>query len=107
MEIGPIRNQHLIFSPLATRHPPLATRHSPHPTVLLHPIHGVPANQISSCLGGSEDRENVGWVKNSKIDFSLAKNTIVVWAIQVTIGQSAFIPVGKHRHKTNYHPSAT
>jgi len=32
--------------------------------------------------GGSEDRENFGWVKNSKIDFSLARNTIVLWTIQ-------------------------
>jgi len=57
---------------------------------------------------GSEDRENFGWVKNSKMDFSLARNTIVLWTIQsrhwakrlrscgqykVTIGQSAFILV--------------
>jgi len=32
--------------------------------------------------GGSEDRENFGWVNKSKIDFSLARNTIVVWTIQ-------------------------
>jgi len=31
--------------------------------------------------GGSADRENFGWVKNSKIDFSLARNTIVLWTI--------------------------
>jgi len=33
-------------------------------------------------LVGSEDRENFGWVKNSMIDFSLARNNIVVWTIQ-------------------------
>jgi hypothetical protein len=41
--------------------------------------------------GSLEDRENFSWVKNSKIDFSLARNTIVVWTIQ-----SAFLLVGKH-----------
>jgi len=46
-------------------------------------------------LGSSEDRENFGWVQNSKIDFSLARNTIVGGQYKVTIGQSAFVLVGK------------
>jgi len=40
--------------------------------------------------GGSEDRENFGWVKNSKIDFSLARNTIVMCAIQSACASMIF-----------------
>jgi len=45
-------------------------------------LQGYFSREILFCKGGSEDRENFGWVKNSKIDFSLARNTIVLWTIQ-------------------------
>jgi len=44
-----------------------------------------------------EGRENFGWVKNSKIDFSLARNTIVWtilshhWAKRLGSGWQAFV----------------